>query len=75
MPARHHSSSTLPKGLEPSSAKAVKVNRTLRGFEGSTGVTYRLSANDKTLESSADPKTGALAIDARGHQRNPRPQL
>ena len=64
---------TVPDGAER--AKAVKVNRTLRGFEGSTGVSYRVSANDQTLESSADPKTGALPIDPAGLERNPRPQL
>jgi hypothetical protein len=52
----------LPGALGLSDATAVKVNRTLRGFEGSTGVTYRLSANNQTLETSDAPKTGALAI-------------
>ncbi len=68
--ARRHAAQGLG-----SNAKAVKVNRTLRGFEGSTGVSYRVSANDQTLEPSADPTTGALPISHAGHERNPRPQL
>ncbi|MDA0170573.1 hypothetical protein OJ998_15845 [Solirubrobacter taibaiensis] len=50
---------TVPSGM---SAKAVQVNRTLRGFAGSTGASYRVAADNQTLETDAAPGTGVLPV-------------
>ena len=50
---------TVPNGL---SAKAVQVNRTLRGFDGAAGASYRVAADNQTLETDAAPGTGALPV-------------
>ena len=50
---------TVPNGL---SAKAVLVNRTLRGFDGAAGASYRVAADNQTLETDAAPGTGALPV-------------
>jgi len=50
---------TVPNGL---SAKAVLVNRTLRGFDGAAGASYRVAADNQTLETDVAPGTGALPV-------------
>lgn len=49
----------VPAGL---TATAVKLDRTTRGFDGSTGITYTATAGNTTVDSSADPKTGAVPV-------------